>query len=1566
MKKCISPICILILISSLKINAQEVNLLYEKIYPFAVMDFGNRTNQVFLESIDNPADDIFLLEGCFNNEWTQLQINERTGDLLENFPVTNDCYELELPNGNFVRSTLIRGCKIIEILDRQGNVLVESPNYQEILSRTSEFLADDDGNFYAYHHYLIADGVSESRSFLRVVKFNEEAGRIWQTQPDIELSSFSANFIAFPLLIDEEALYFRIRPRDTGNPHNLVKIDKFSGEEIWRISLPPHGLGFTEFSGINLRSNAFFAYSESFSATWGFNFIDQSEGVIEERFSTDLPSTSSYVYPFELPSGNILALAERGAANACIQCETFIGERYELFLLSREGELIWREIILPDVLSTENTQLRIHAANENEVLLKGIRNDSLWLVRLEIEQLLQGELEILQESPNPRPDLEEIDLSLFPVSCPPDLLSAVLDATPTTGVAANGTIIIDVEAGTGPYVVKYSGQSPLVIDGNISGESPLTIPNLPAGAYDITIIDAMDNVQVLSILIACSNATTPLDPAISTTLGIGTTVDNITSTTVNPLMIDLPRDKNAVYTGVYDSVEEIPTYQEMLGSNYAISAAENGKIESEMLDIFSHPRLFLFHNKDYWKDGLEENFMLQGAKTLTYTPSKPDQIGNLRLWVDATGVPILRNSHQPGDREIFIDCTGQLAERLLSASEFKDTDGPETGSMYKNYLNNNFIKVNATYDKHNPTVGNTTPVKVNITLNLVDGFFPKNLVDLGFYKFPRDWWTKSDWGNSPDNIRYNARMYAKMFARTYGPKSTDCSNCKQLVEVLEIGNEPWAYAGTTYNAILEGFIEGFAEYYNSANPDDWNIKLLPAAFQGFHLENSVLQPDNPNSSVEFNADNWKDYFGTRITTAYKEHLEGINLHPYSNQLSDNVSGNEFDKRLLAYPEELNGSSNDSKFLYIRNAWKWNQDNMPIGSRKIYVSEFGWDTRLKFNDVDTCKGGGVGIGEIPQGIYINRALLMMGRMGVHRAELFEASDDADLNELSCTKSFAYHSSGIYDINNAPKASKNILKKTIQVIGNKKFHYSIKESGILDPTETVDDNIYAYILETSGQPSHLVVWNAVGINEMGWTGIRAMSSPPTFINLTLAGQSYSVDNSQPWYYLDNQVGTSLSPSEKNDLYNVSTNRFTVIPIPVVIPIKSPISCSPDLIPPSITNCPNTINITSFDGAPVMVSWSAPQATDNCDNPVNLSVSHPIGSNFSVGITTVEYTATDQGGNTATCSFDVNIVQDLESIDCADVIVSSDNNIIKIDKLNAPIDIVKVYKIDPINGSFSLVFDCNNNCNNPTETGTLMDGNYRVEVNLFKEGYDPICDTIFNINLTGGNTGGGGGNIDGVDIAVDLQVNDASPAIFETVIYTLTATNQGNTDATNVTINFDYGAQEPSATKPLARTMPFPPANYNYWVGIWNIGNIPAGNTVTLEVPLFVRSPAAPSTTLTASLNMATPMDMSASNDVSSATITITNNLIQSNTTISNWLIYPNPTKNVVALRWQHELDESVQLQVFNLQGKVVIQRPLLLDKGFNHIEINVEHLPSGVYYLHLQNSVEAALPLRFVKN
>ena len=74
------------------------------------------------------------------------------------------------------------------------------------------------------------------------------------------------------------------------------------------------------------------------------------------------------------------------------------------------------------------------------------------------------------------------------------------------------------------------------------------------------------------------------------------------------------------------------------------------------------------------------------------------------------------------------------------------------------------------------------------------------------------------------------------------------------------------------------------------------------------------------------------------------------------------------------------------------------------------------------------------------------------------------------------------------------------------------------------------------------------------------------------------------------------------------------------------------------PVINACPSVPGVTTDSGdATAVVTWTPPTATDN-SGVQTLTSTHNSGDSFPIGNISVTYTATDDAGNTETCTFPV----------------------------------------------------------------------------------------------------------------------------------------------------------------------------------------------------------------------------------------------------------------------------------------------------------------------------------------
>ena len=102
------------------------------------------------------------------------------------------------------------------------------------------------------------------------------------------------------------------------------------------------------------------------------------------------------------------------------------------------------------------------------------------------------------------------------------------------------------------------------------------------------------------------------------------------------------------------------------------------------------------------------------------------------------------------------------------------------------------------------------------------------------------------------------------------------------------------------------------------------------------------------------------------------------------------------------------------------------------------------------------------------------------------------------------------------------------------------------------------------------------------------------------------------------------------------------------------------------PSISNCPSDINMANDnDQCGAVVNYSTPTFNDNCTDPNVegiLTAGLPSGSFFPVGTTVVTYEYTDAAGNTASCTFEVTIVDtQIPEITCPNnIVVGADGSL------------------------------------------------------------------------------------------------------------------------------------------------------------------------------------------------------------------------------------------------------------------------------------------------------------------
>ena len=242
--------------------------------------------------------------------------------------------------------------------------------------------------------------------------------------------------------------------------------------------------------------------------------------------------------------------------------------------------------------------------------------------------------------------------------------------------------------------------------------------------------------------------------------------------------------------------------------------------------------------------------------------------------------------------------------------------------------------------------------------------------------------------------------------------------------------------------------------------------------------------------------------------------------------------------------------------------------------------------------------------------------------------------------------------------------------------------------------------------------------------------------------------------------------------------------------------------DTIPPVI-GCPGDVTAVTEDGdCGAIVNFQPAEAIDNCGTAIVYQTGGlGSGSVFPVGDTLIEYTAQDECGNLATCTFTVTVIDDDAPVAiCQDIIVILDdtgNATITADQLNfGSIDNCGVGSLDIDMDTF----DCSNvGANEVTLTVTDIHGNTAtcVATVTVLDLTDPIA-VCQDITVELGNDGTvtidpldvDGGSSDACGIAsyeLNIDTLDCSNLGNTTVILTVTDAN-GNQSSCSATITLE----------------------------------------------------------------------------------------------------------------------------------------------------------------------------------
>ncbi|MDT0554382.1 HYR domain-containing protein [Patiriisocius hiemis] len=241
--------------------------------------------------------------------------------------------------------------------------------------------------------------------------------------------------------------------------------------------------------------------------------------------------------------------------------------------------------------------------------------------------------------------------------------------------------------------------------------------------------------------------------------------------------------------------------------------------------------------------------------------------------------------------------------------------------------------------------------------------------------------------------------------------------------------------------------------------------------------------------------------------------------------------------------------------------------------------------------------------------------------------------------------------------------------------------------------------------------------------------------------------------------------------------------------------------DDTPPTIS-CPADITVSADAGmCDATVSFGPAVALDNCNVTVTQTDGPLSGTSFPVGTTVVAFTATDAGGNSTVCTFNVTVTDDeLPAAVCQDITValdefgaasimasdvdggSTDN--CAIDTLSIDIDTFDCSNVGP-NNVVLTVTDVNGNVNTCTAVVTVEDTTAPLAI---CQNITVQLDANGMVSIVPSDVDGGSSDACGIDtLTVDIDTFDCSNVGANDVVLTVTDVN-GNSSTCTATVTVE----------------------------------------------------------------------------------------------------------------------------------------------------------------------------------
>jgi hypothetical protein len=227
-------------------------------------------------------------------------------------------------------------------------------------------------------------------------------------------------------------------------------------------------------------------------------------------------------------------------------------------------------------------------------------------------------------------------------------------------------------------------------------------------------------------------------------------------------------------------------------------------------------------------------------------------------------------------------------------------------------------------------------------------------------------------------------------------------------------------------------------------------------------------------------------------------------------------------------------------------------------------------------------------------------------------------------------------------------------------------------------------------------------------------------------------------------------------------------------------------------------------------------------------------------------------------------------------------------------------------------------------------------------------------------------------GNDIGLSLLSTPSVYRQYSTQNVQILLQNLGNRVFSNMKIDFPFPAKTVSCGVVVPSI-----GTWQEWCSggtqcfTWTIPTLAANTTATLDVPLYVLDAVAP-IIITTHILSATPATgvISVSTSIRPAgSPPMPQPLIPSKPTVSTpiFLQRLNPTiaEHFIVVELESGVNQSIDFQIVNALGTVVLTRKLNIEQGNNKLNFNVEKLPKGMYFIQTSLGNGDNVPMKFVK-